>query len=117
MLQTLSCTILTLRELVTRYVHAASLAWVLSLSTVRLLFSLVGTQLEEDDIQEAHSAADEAWHWPKPRYVQHIGQDSSELMSTTGCAVLFCANQIRLSIQRTFSHVPLVALYPWWLSA
>ena len=56
--------VLTLRELVTRYVHAPpswlGIALVLSLSTVWLLFSLVGAQLEEDDIQEAHSAADEA---------------------------------------------------------
>ena len=45
------------------------IALVFSLSTVWLLFSLlVGAQLEENDIQEAHSAADEAWHWSKPRY-------------------------------------------------
>ena len=44
-----------------------SIALVLSLSTAGLLLSLVGAQLE-DDIQEAHSVADEAWHWPKPRY-------------------------------------------------
>ena len=28
----------------------------------------IGTQLEGDDIQEAHSAFDEACHWLKPRY-------------------------------------------------
>ena len=34
---------------------------------------MLDCSLDEDEDGEAHSAADEAWHWPKP--VQHIGQE------------------------------------------
>ena len=38
------------------------------------------TQLEEDITTEAHSAAEEAWHWPKPRY-STSGKELGELLS------------------------------------
>ena len=31
------------------------------------------TKLDEDDTGEAHSAAEEAWHWPKPSSMVELG--------------------------------------------
>ena len=50
------------------------------LMTVQLLSVGNDTQLEEDTTTDAHSAADEAWHWPKPRY-RTFGKELGELLS------------------------------------
>ena len=61
---------------ITVYAHAPlGIVSVYSLAQYSVSFSLVVIL----EYGEAHSAADEVWHWLKP--VQHIGQELVELLS------------------------------------